>query len=80
MKKSTPSPNYTRWAVIAVIIPAALIFLLGFVIGPRLWSDSVTSQLRSALGEIFLVWLLCLTIAAVWWKIRTEKKSKKHNV
>ena len=77
MKKSSTSPDYARWALTGIIIPAAVIFLLRFVVGPPIWGGHIAAALGSELGFIFILWLLLLAVAAVIWKIRAERKSKR---
>ncbi len=73
VKESSSSPNYARWAVTGVIAPVLVIVILRFAIAPFIWGSEVAASLGSALGGIFILWLLFLAIAAVLWKIRHEK-------
>jgi succinate dehydrogenase hydrophobic anchor subunit len=74
MRESSSSPNYARWAVTGVIIPVLVILILRFAIAPFVWSSDVTARLGSALGGIFVLWLLLLAVAATLWKLRHESK------
>ena len=81
MKESTSTPNYARWAVTGVIVPVLAILVLRFGIAPFIWGADVAADvaatLGSALGGIFVLWLLFLAVAATVWKIRDEKDGNR---
>jgi hypothetical protein len=70
---SRSSAGFGRWAVTGVIAPVVVILILRFAVAPFAWGPDIASDLGSALGGIFIVWLLLLSIAATLWKIRSEK-------
>ncbi|MGA2247718.1 MAG: hypothetical protein ABSH48_22255 [Verrucomicrobiota bacterium] len=79
MKASGSSLNFARWAITGVIAPLLLIVILRFAIAPFVWGPQVAAELGSALGGLFILWLLSLAIAATVWKIRNEKDRDRHN-
>ena len=79
MKASGSSPNFARWAITGVIAPVVVILILRFALAPFVWGPQVAADLGSALGGLFILWLLFLAIAATVWKIRNEKGGDRHN-
>ena len=63
-----PKWGFQRWALTLALLPFVCLLALVYGIGPLLWGDELAADLGDALGRVFLVWLLCLAIAAVSWK------------
>jgi len=74
VKKRT-SPDFGRWAITGAIAPAVIILVVTFVIAPFAWPD-LAVKLGNALGEIFVYYLFVLVVAAVIWKVWTERKHR----
>lgn len=73
MNDKTSNPDFGRWAITGVITPIVVILILRFAIAPFLWPD-LAGALGSALGYIFIWYLLGVAIVATVWKIRNERK------
>ena len=55
----------------------AVIVILRFVIAPFVWGPQIASDLGSALGYLFYLWLVVVAVVATLWKICHEKPKDK---
>ena len=77
MTEKRRQPDFSRWAITGVVLPAVVILILSFFVLPRYYDEEIVGQFGFFAWMAFVIYLLCLCVIAALWKWRLEKNEQR---